>query len=204
MHPGGYFRSPTRATAGTISARVFRRLGVGVLTLAWLVLFLGGVAAIVVVAILAGLLRFMFGRSTRLQRPRPRRRGGFLAVLARISFVVVALGLLVAGLVVSRLRNGDSLGGCSITGAFVECTGFPGAGIAGVFLSLPARLADGTNVLLAIARAPGRYLSDGLAGLPVPPADLALGAVGPLLILLAWIGFAVLLADLRRLWRAEA
>jgi len=155
-----------------------------VLTLLWLFLFLFGIAAIILISLVVDLIRFLFGRSRRLPPPRRRRQAGLGSLFLRLMFF-------------------REIGSCSMTGSSVFCEGYAGAGALGGLLSLPAWLADQTNLLLAVIRAPSVFFADGLASLPVPPAELAMGLVGPVVLLLAWLGFVLLLRDVRRLWSSR-
>ncbi|MHA1158379.1 MAG: hypothetical protein ACTSP2_06500 [Alphaproteobacteria bacterium] len=173
------------------------------LTLLWLFLFLFGIAAIILISLVVDLIRFLFGRSRRLPPPRRRRQAGLGSLFLRLMFFAVALELLISGMASSLLGAGREIGSCSMTGSSVFCEGFAGAGALGGLLSLPAWLADQTNLLLAVIRAPSVFFADGLASLPVPPAELAMGLVGPVVLLLAWLGFVLLLRDVRRLWSSR-
>ena len=68
-------------------------------------------------------------------------------------------------------------------------------------MSLPAALAQYTQQLIAVAWAPQTYLQEGIATLP--PSELALGLIGPVLLLLAWMGLGRMLGDVGRLWRGQ-
>lgn len=170
------------------------------LTLAWVLVFLAGIAALTVLAMLVALLRRLFA-GPRDAYELPRERGfNLFGFLARLVFYALMLTLIPAAAVHALARNDASLAGCGVLGAGVDCNGFPGAGIVSAWLSLPASLGDATNLALVVLREIPRHIASGFSDLPIPPGLVAYGLVGPLVLLLAWIGYWLLLADVGRLW----
>lgn len=172
------------------------------LTLAWVLVFLAGIAATFLLASLVALLRFLLGRSRRRDAHPVPREGGFnpFGWLARLIFYALTVTLILAGAVHAFARGGATLAGCGVLGAGVDCNGWPGAGLVSAWLSLPASLGDATNLALVVLRDLPTHAATGFANLPIPPLQVAFGLVGPLVLLFAWIGFWLLLADIGRAW----
>jgi len=170
------------------------------LTLAWVLVFLAGIAALTVLAMFVALLRRLFAGRRNPYQLRRERGINPLGWSARLVFLALSMTLIPAAAVHALARNGVTFAGCGVLGAGVDCNGFPGAGLVGAWLSLPASLGDATNLAMVVLRDLPRHVASGFADLPIPPVLVAYGLVGPLVLLLAWIGYWLLLADIARLW----
>jgi hypothetical protein len=170
-------------------------------TFLWLYLFLTGAAVILALNAAIWLLQFLFGHSSRLDRgtrPGRRRRGGLLGISSRVVFVLWSLMLLASGLVMTAIGRGQGLG-CTLreSGSQIACEGFAGAEGLAWILSLPALLSGNTQRLLTLLRTP--WGAEAMIEWPLP--ELAFGLIGPVLLLVALLGFARILGDVRRFWR---
>lgn len=170
-------------------------------TFLWFYLFLAGAAVILALKIAIWLLQFLFGHSSRLDRgirPGRRRRGGLLGISSRVIFFLWSLMLLASGLVMTAIGRGQDFG-CTLRGSdsHIACEGFGGAEVLAWLLSLPAVLARDTQQLVALLRTP--WGADAMVELPLP--ELALGVIGPVLLLVALLGFSRIMGDVRRFWR---
>ena len=172
-------------------------------TFFWLAAFLYGIGAIVFVLVIVGLLRFLFGGSSRLERGRApeRHRGGVVSILARIVFFAWSVTLLASAAIFTALMDGRRPLGCDFQDLILSCTDFAGGRALAWYLSLPDWLAASTGLLFVVLRALPTHFRTGFSNLPATPSQLAAGLIGPILLLLAWWGLVKLVGDIRRLWR---
>ena len=175
------------------------------LTLAWIVVLLAGMAVVLLLVLVAALVRFLFGGSGRPDaRPQTRRRRfRFFAWIGRLVFLVLSLTLIVGGAAQLALAGGVVRYGCTLRGATIACEGLPGIGAVGWWLSLPGVLADRSNLAFEVLRNLPSFVGEGSFGLPLPAADLSVGLVAPIVLLIALAGFASILRDVRDLWAAR-
>ncbi len=170
---------------------------------AWLAAFLFGIGATFVVLAFVVLLRFLFGRSSRLDRvsASKRHRSGVVSILSRIVFFIWSFALLTNAAVFTALLDARRPFGCDYQGLIVTCPESAGGGALASYLGLPDFLAANTGFLLEVLWTLPAHFGSGFSNLPAVLPQLAIGLIGPVLMLLALWGLVKLLGDIRRLWR---